>query len=583
MTSSIWRPTRRKFLTGVLHAGATSTLAAVLPYSTSDVRVADNSAPDAYRSQLADPERVQLLAHRAIDAAISAGAQYADVRLTRTVEQRYRAVGSFSRKFSSWHNLPGIGDHDYPPGDGERLAVGVRVLVDGCWGFAASPLWLMEEMNILADNAARQAVANAKATPRKVDLAPVEVVTGSWRPPGVIDPFSIPPEEKLETLRDLADYPGRLESPTRHGREDLLGSEFLFKFVRQERALATSDGTYCTQELFSTDMTMFVRYMFSKFDGRGFGQFAVDYPGSVGQGWEAVDGKLIRQRTDESLERFYASSEPSARSVDVGRYEVVCSASVTAQLVDRLFGAPTQVDRALGYEANTGGTSYIDDPVEMIGTLKVGSELLNITGNRSMPGGLATVKWDDEGVVPSDINLVKNGVLSDLQTTRETSGWIADSYSRAGKSVRSNGTASSGSALAFTLGHTPNLVMQEGESDSTFDTIVRNTKRGIAIIDGRVDVDFQARTGVCRALRPKSSDIREIVDGKLGRAIHDAGMIFEATSFWKTLEEIGGRSSVRTFGASSSKGEPEDVTAFSVSAVPIRVREATIIDVQRMS
>ena len=164
----------------------------------------------------------------------------------------------------------------------------------------------------------------------------------------------------------------------------------------------------------------------------------------------------------------------------------------------------TQLDRALGYEANAGGTSFMNDPLAMLGSFKTASPLVTIKSNRSAPMQLATVKWDDEGVVPSDTTLVKDGILHDFQTTREQAAWLAPYYSKSGRPVQSNGCAAAQSALAITMQHMPNLSLEPNPSQVKLDDLVANVKDGMQVEHGSLEqIDFQGRTGLvmCGGLR----------------------------------------------------------------------------------
>jgi TldD protein len=328
-------------------------------------------------AQRADPKQVHTLVMRALDAARNAGAQYADVRLTRTVRQHYRVIGNSTL----WHTYPrragwGVGEHDYAPTDKESLGVGVRAFVDGCWGFAASPFWDLEEMPILAQEAVQQASANAKVTPRQLTLAPTPVVTGSWHPPEVIDPFSISHEEKIEYLRNAFDYISQRIGPIQRGREDILNAWSELKFTRQEWVLGTSEGTYCTQERYITEPEFGFAHNHSSVApggwGFGFGSLHAKYPRMVAQGWEVCNATTARERIDAAIETFYNPKTPTppprSRPVEVGRYDIVCSANIAVQLIQNTLAQATELDRILGYEANASGTSYIQDPLSAIGT-----------------------------------------------------------------------------------------------------------------------------------------------------------------------------------------------------------------------
>jgi len=205
-----------------------------------------------------------------------------------------------------------------------------------------------------------------------------------------------------------------------------------------------------------------------------------------------------------------------------------------------------------------------------------------VTGNRSAPGQLATVKWDDEGVEPNEVTLVDQGVLNDFLTTRESAAWLAPYYSARGTPLRSHGCATASSAFDFPLVHPPNINMHPGRDAVTFDDMVKATPRGIAILDGNVSADFQGRSGVFNA----TNDIigikaREIVNGRLGAPIDNVGFLFRSDEIWKNLMTIGGAVSQTVSAVSSTKGEPAQTTWYSIGAVPVTVKNIAVIDMRR--
>ncbi len=159
-------------------------------------------------------------------------------------------------------------------------------------------------------------------------------------------------------------------------------------------------------------------------------------------GWELFRDRPLVEEMRARVDAMRAYLQLPVKPIEVGRYDVMLDAYSVANIVYPTIGLATELDTAMGYEANADGTSYITAPLEMLSTFKMGAPALTITANRSEPGGATTVKWDDEGVEPDICTLVKDGVLHDFQTTRESAGWLKDAYLKAGRSViRSHGFA----------------------------------------------------------------------------------------------------------------------------------------------
>jgi len=188
---------------------------------------------------------------------------------------------------------------------------------------------------------------------------------------------------------------------------------------------------------------------------------------------------------------------------------------------------------------------------------------------------VATVRWDDEGVVPDEFPLISNGILVDYQTTREQAAWLAPYYQRIGHPIRSHGCASAGSALDITMQHGPNLALHPGTESVTFDSLVAGTEKGIAIYDLNVGMDQQQLNGMARGT------MREIVRGKLGRFIRGGSLVFRTPELWKNVVALGGPGTERLFGQTRSKGQPDQSTTHSVSAVPAKIPQLSIIDATR--
>jgi len=532
--------TRRTFV-------ITGTVAAVAAAAPPWLRRTGVLEPGSPREvpRITEPD-VRALALRAVDAARSAGAAYADVRLTHT----------YDRKIS-----PREGVRDV-----EEMTVGVRALVKGYWGFAASPAWTADEMVRLGHEAVDLAKVNASGQPRVVDLAPVSAHdAGHWETPLRIDPFSVPVDEILDFHQAFTVY----------ARENFPGVRALSEcgFTRQEKAFASTAGAFVTQALTKI--------------GAGLGIFVPNAPAGeinntgsdllplAARGWEYVRDNegALRAEIPRLIAQLEADWRLPWRPVDVGRYDLVLDAAGMAELVDATLGTATELDRALGYEANADGTSYLDDPVAMLGTLRVASPLVTLTGTRSTPGGLATVQWDDEGVRPDDFTLVKDGVLTDYQTTREAAGWLQEAYAKRGLTPRSHGCANAQSALYASLLFPPNLRLEPGQPDVSLEDLLAGLDRGVYVRGLGLGLDFQQRSGWSRG-----GLFYEVKGGKRVARWQHAGLLFRTTELWKALTALGGPGSFRWAPAQRAKGEPAQQAAYSVGAVPARFKPQTIID-----
>ncbi len=175
--------------------------------------------------------------------------------------------------------------------------------------------------------------------------------------------------------------------------------------------------------------------------------------------------------------------------------------------------------------------------------------------------------------------ILRNGTVIDFQTTRDTAGYLAPYYQKAGMELRSHGCANADAADSIAMLHPPNLVMEPGKESVSFDDLVRDTKKGLAFIRGSGGSDFQSKNGAIGG--DPGSSVREIVNGKLGRRLTGAAALYQSSQLWKSLVGIGGAQSAVSQAMRSVKGQPEQSTLYTSTAVPVKMKDVTIIDATR--
>jgi TldD protein len=524
-----------------------------------------------------DPALVRTLAMKSLEAARAAGATYADVRLTRTIQEDFKVSGA---------------PEDWRATDQDRLAVGVRALVNGYWGFASTPYWSADEAVRVGTLAATLATANARGPARPFAFAPAPVVTGSWQTPITIDPFRLTLEEKLDYMRAIiVDARRLLPATVRSGDGLSVGGpsdSWEASFRRQECALATSEGSYVTQTLYRARGTLHIWYLLRnrRLEFKVFAHGLTE----TGKGWELLTEATLIEQLPGMLEELEAKRPIPYRPVEVGRTAMVCDAVTTASLLDVTLGRATEVDRALGYEANATGTSYLGpDPLTVLGTA-VANPMVTVMANRSLPSGLATVKWDAEGVVPDDFPLVRDGMLVDYQTTREQAAWLAPWYQKVGTPVKSHGCANAGDASVPMLQLAPNLALAPAATQRSYEDLVAGITTGIALEGCTATTDFQCRTGKIAGI--SGGTIYQIRNGKRVAQLGNAGVLFETPGLWKNVTALGGAASAVHLPQHEVKGEqmaqvkvdlsqPGQSAMHTVSAVPMVVDDMSIIDLTR--
>jgi len=532
---------RREFLAqGALVAAG---LTAFGPEALAAVSPAARVAPGA------DPA-VREIAMRALDAAKLAGATYADVRISRN---RNQSLSTRERQIS------GLSDT-------ETYGFGVRVLAGGGWGFAASRELSLDEAAVVARQAVAQAKANSSAQLRPIVLAPVEKYADvTWRSPARIDPFDIAVEDKVAMMLAANEAALRVQ-----GARFVNFSMF---FLREEKTFASTEGTFTHQTIYRS----FPRMNVTAVGNNEFQSFQSTDVQPMGLGYEHVrDAKFV-----ENAPRWAetAVKKLTAKPVQPGRYDLVLLPTHLWLTIHESIAHPTELDRIMGFEANFAGTSFISPVERFLGKFRYGPEIMNIQGERSSPGGLSSVGWDDEGVKPEDYLIVRNGVLNDLQTTREQAPMLADWYRQSGRPVRSHGNSYAESWSDVQFQRMPNVnLLPHPERDVTLDELVSDVRDGILIDgDGSFSIDqqrYNAQFG--------GQAYYEIKNGKVGGMLKDVAYQMRTPEFWNAMDGIGGRSTYFAGGSfNDGKGQPQQSNAVSHHCVPSRHRKINVINTGR--
>jgi TldD protein len=297
-----------------------------------------------------------------------------------------------------------------------------------------------------------------------------------------------------------------------------------------------------------------------------------------GLGYEHVrDAKLTENAAkwaDEAVQKL------TAKSVDVGRYDLVLHPSHLWLTIHESVAHPTELDRAMGYEANYAGTSFVAPPEKALGVLKYGSELMNIRGDRSQAGSLSACGWDDEGVKPEDFDIIKKGIFVDYQTTREQALWLDWYYKKIGKPTRSHGCSYAQTWAAVQFQRMPNVSLLPGDKDLGWEDLIAATDRGIAIIgDGSFSIDqqrYNAQFG--------GQVFYEIKGGKVVGMLKDVAYQMKTPEFWASLDMVGGQKSYHLGGAfGDAKGQPVQVNAVTHGAPVTRFRNVNVINTGRQA
>jgi len=486
----------------------------------------------------------------ALGAATGAGAGWADVRIGR-----YRQNFVQTRE----QQIVNVVDTD-------SIGCGVRALVEGTWGFAATRTLTTDAVAGAAREAVAIAKANRVARDQSVELIAVPPQRdATWKSAFTVDPWTIPIEEKTELLLK-ANAEGMKATNVRY----VFSAMF---FRKDERNYANTDGSLTTQTVIQSWLPMqftAVSPDFTDFQNRG------NVIAPMARGYEYVLAQDIvgnAQRWGEE-----AAQKLGAKPVEVGRYDLVLHPSNLWLTIHESIGHPTELDRAMGYEANYAGTSFVAPPEDFLGKFRYGPEFMNVQGDRSQEGGLSTIGFDDDGVVPDDFLIVKNGIFNDYQTTREQASWLRAWYASQSQPVRSHGCSYADSWSSVQFQRMPNVSLLPGEQDIGWEDLIAATDRGIAIVgDGSFSIDqqrFNAQFG--------GQLFYEIRGGQIVGLLKDVAYQMRTPDFWNAMDMIGGRRSYELGGSFfDGKGQPGQINAVSHGTVPARFRGINVINTGR--
>jgi TldD protein len=476
---------------------------------------------------------VRELCGTAVDAALAAGAEYADAR---AILRRTQDIATKNGEVESI-------------ADGESEGIGVRVLVGGAWGFACDRRLSDSGAKEAAARATEFARASASRTRRPVVLAPVSAEPGEYTTPFERDPIDVPLEEKIELLL-------RADATLRHA--DVTITQAAARASREHRAFRSSEGADVFQEFVECGAGLEV---LATADGAvQVRSYPSAHGGSSAQaGWEYVEGLALDEHGPRVAEEAAAllRADPCPQKITT----VVIDSEQMQLQVHESVGHPTELDRIYGTEAAYAGTSFLKP--EDLGALRYGSELMNITADSTTPLGLGTFGYDDEGVPARREPIVSAGILEGFLDSRETASLLGGGGG--GGSMRADGWS------RMPLVRMTNLHLEPGEG--TLDDLIADVDDGILLgtnkswsIDDK-RLNFQFGTQVAW----------EIKNGKRGRLLRDATYMGVTPEFWGSLDALAGKEEWTMGGLTNcGKGQPGQSAHVSHGAPPARFRQVRV-------
>jgi len=377
----------------------------------------------------------------------------------------------------------------------------------------------------------------------------VPAYTDYWASPMKKDPATVPQDEKQALVQKVVDLAVK--------NKDVLSVNASIQLEAEWKYFASSEGSYIEQEIYTTTPQFSVT---ARKDGETRTRNYTGVP--MTGGWEVAEAAGMV----ENAERIAAEAVEfcTAKPIDMGLKDLVLTPSHAMLTIHEIVAHATELDRIMGYEANYAGTSFVK--ISDIGKLKYGSKLFNVTADRTIPGGVATIGYDDDGVKTTQFPIVREGILVGLQTNRESAHFIGENASR--------GCTSAGSWRDYPFLRMPNVHVEPGPAGSpTPEEIIADTKNGV-IIDGRgsYSIDQQRYNG-----QFGGNAFWEIKNGKRTRMVTNVTYNAITTDFWGNLDATSGKESWQMFGTGGdAKGQPTQTNSISHGSPWLRIKNIMV-------
>jgi len=503
-----------------------------------------------------DVARKKVLADLALEASTTAGASYCDVRIGRYLQQ---IVITREDKVQNVVNT-------------ESTGVGIRVIVNGTWGFAATSDLTEAGVSKAAQQAVEIAKANSKAQTEPVQLAPVKGVGEvSWKTPIQKNAMEVPIKDKVELLM------GVNSAAMKAGANFINSMMFL---VNEQKYFASTDGSYIDQNVHRLWAPFNVTAIDAK-SGKFRTRAGLSSP--VGMGYEYLDGKGgialpggvtgYDKRYDMIGDAVAAAEQAKqklkAPSVKPGKYDLVLDPTHMWLTIHESVGHPLELDRVLGYEANFAGTSFATLD-KLKDKFKYGSDKVTLFADKTQEGSLGAVGYDDEGVKARRWDLVKDGTLVNYQAIRDQVHIIGEK--------ESHGCCFADSWSSVQFQRMPNVSLAPSKDKLSPAEMIKDVENGIYIVGaGSFSIDqqrYNAQFG--------GQLFYEIKDGKVGQMLEDVAYQMRTPEFWNACVATCDENDYRSGGSFfDGKGQPSQASAVSHGSSTTRFNGVNVISTAR--
>ena len=476
------------------------------------------------------------LAALAVDLIRQAGCEYGDIRICNYRKQNLSARDRSLNRLS----------------DNVSCGFGVRVLLDGAWGFVASHRITPAEITRIVNLAVETAKGSRLTQQEPVKLVPVAAYQDKYVTPIKIDPFAVPIQEKAELLLNIN------EQLLAYGEQGIKKASSSLSFTKEDKIFASTVGSIIEQTIYRSYPSMSCTAI-----ANGDAKSRNYERPPLNIGYEHIDSDdllgNIERVAHEAIEKVHAPEF----TYD-GKTTLILKPSNLFLTIHESVGHPTELDRVYGYEANFAGTSFAT--TDNLHKLQYAAPWVNFVADRTQSQGRSTMAYDDEGVPAQQWYVVKDGILNDYLTDRETA------Y-RLGRGS-SNGSAYADSWSSTPMVRIPNLGLEPGKpGDShtaTLAEMIADTEDGI-LIDGigSYSIDQQRRN-----FQFGGDAFWQVKNGKITGMLKNVTYHSMTTDFWNSIDALGGESELVQCGTDiCGKGEPIQLAQMTHACVPVRVRD----------
>lgn len=487
----------------------------------------------------ADAALQKQLADIALNAATSKGASYADVRIGRYLNQ---FIATREKRVQNIANT-------------ESYGIGIRVIANGAWGFAATSNMEKDSIAKTAAKAVEVAKVNATLQAAPVNLAPQKGLGEvSWKTAIEKNAFEVPIKDKIDLLLNVNSI--ALQNGASFANSSL-------SQINEQKYIATTDGSYINQDIHRLWPTFTItkldratrkvetRNSLSAPVGQGYEYLTPDSKEEI-RGLFTLYKKRYNMVEDAKTASLQLDEKLKARSVEPGKYDVILDPTVLFLVIHESVGHTTELDRVLGYEANYAGTSFLTLDKWKSKKFRFGSRLVNFVADKMQQGSLGAIGYDDEGVPAKSWSIIENGILVNYQTTRDQAHILG--------LKESQGCCYADDWSSVPFQRMPNVSLQPGNLPLSALDMIKNVEKGLYFF-GRnsysIDqqrYNFQFSGQLCYEIR----------NGKIAGMVKDASFQATTEEFWNSCAAICDKTDYRLCGTfSDGKGQPSQASAVS--------------------